>query len=130
YGGTGDEGAEDARRRRELLLDAARRLKVGLTTEEEAVASLARDLFAVGEVWYERPRLEAAFAPQLDRAIELVHVALRIAHLSTGTPDAPPDPSPPPDQLLAGVDVVLLAGGMSRVPYVTTRLRELFGPRP
>jgi molecular chaperone DnaK (HSP70) len=122
---------DDARRQRELLLDAARRLKVGLTTEEESVAVLPRDLFgAANEVWYERPRLEAAFAPQMDRAIELVHVALRIAHLSTGTPEAPPDPAPPPDQLLAGVDVVLLAGGMSRVPYVTHRLRQLFGPRP
>jgi molecular chaperone DnaK (HSP70) len=121
----------DARRRRDLLLDAARRLKVALTTEEEAVAPLARDLFApITEVWYQRPRLEAVFAPQMDRAVELVHVALRIAHLSTGTPDAPPEPAPSPEQLLAGVDVVLLAGGMSRVPYVTHRLRQLFGPRP
>jgi molecular chaperone DnaK (HSP70) len=121
----------NARRRRDLLLDAARRLKVALTTEEEAVAPLARDLFApITEVWYQRPRLQAVFAPQMDRAIELVHVALRIAHLSTGTPDTPPDPPPPPEQLLAGVDVVLLAGGMSRVPYVTHRLRQLFGPRP
>ncbi|MBX6752240.1 MAG: hypothetical protein IRY85_21695, partial [Micromonosporaceae bacterium] len=125
-----DADSADARRRRELLLRAARQVKVKLTTEEEAVAPLARDLFGVGEVWYDRPRLEAAFAPQMDRAIELVHVALRIAHLTTGTPDAPPDPSPPPDQLLAGVDVVLLAGGMSRVPYVTQRLRQLFGPTP
>ena len=126
-----DVGSANARRRRELLLDAARRLKVALTTEEEAVATLPRDLFgAANEVWYQRSRLEAAFAPQMDRAIELVHVALRIAHLSTGTPDAPPDPSPPLEQLLAGVDVVLLSGGMSRVPYVTHRLRQLFGPRP
>mgnify|MGYP002621231816 FL=1 len=117
-------------RQRDLLLRAARRLKVGLTTEEEAVAPLLREEFGVGEVWYERSRLEAAFAPQMDRAIELVHVALRIAHLSTGTPDAPPDPSPPPDQLLASVDVVLLAGGMCRVPYVAQRLRQLFGPTP
>jgi hypothetical protein len=125
-----DPDDPDARRQRDLLLDAARRLKLGLTTEEEAVAPLLREAFGASEVWYERARLEAAFAPQMDRAIELVHVALRIAHLSTGTPDAPPDPAPPPDQLLASVDVVLLAGGMSRVPYVTHRLRQLFGPAP
>ncbi len=114
---------------RELLLDAARRLKVWLTTEAESVVVLDRELFgAINEVWFGRDRLEELFAPQMDRAIELVLVALRAAHLTDLPPDVTPVGWPSPGQLLSGVDVMLLSGGMSRVPFVARRLREVLGP--
>jgi molecular chaperone DnaK (HSP70) len=115
--------------RRELLLDAARRLKERLSDQDEDVAVLRREEFPAGnEAWYDRPRLEAALAPQLDRAMESVLLALRIAYL-TGAPDATPVSWPPDEDLLGGVDVVLLSGGMSQVPAVADRLRKHFPPR-
>lgn len=110
--------------RRELLLDAARRLKVRLGTQDEHVVVLHRDTFpARNEAWYTRARLDAAFAPQLAEATHAVVVALRAAHLTAGgSRDWPATPA-----LLAGVDVVLLSGGMSRVPALAQYLRELFG---
>ena len=109
---------------RELLVDAARRLKVRLSTEEEDVVVLRRDLFPrQHEAWYSRSRLEAAFSPQLDEAAEGILVALRAAHLTAG---GTRDDWPSPRRLLAGVDTVLLSGGMSRVPSVTLYLRTLF----
>jgi molecular chaperone DnaK (HSP70) len=122
-----DLAVADARvgQQRELLLDAARRLKIRLTREVEDVVVLPRDLFgARNEAWYTRADLEAAFAAQLDRATESILVALRIAALAAPSTSRP---EPSPAELLATVDAVLLSGGMSRVPYVSQRLRTLFG---
>jgi molecular chaperone DnaK (HSP70) len=112
--------------RRELLLDAARRLKERLSIEDEDVVVLRREEFPIGnEAWYNRTRLAAALAPQLDRAMTAVLLALRTAYLSEA-PDTAPVSWPPHEQLLGGVDIVLLSGGMSRVPAVADRLRRDF----
>jgi molecular chaperone DnaK (HSP70) len=71
---------------RELLLDAARRLKVSLTTQERDVVVLPPDVFGRNETWYRREQLEAAFGPQLERAADCVAVALRAARLAESVP--------------------------------------------
>jgi molecular chaperone DnaK len=114
---------------RELLVDAARTLKVGLSTEEEFVVVLPPDVFGPNEIWYRRVQLNAVFAAQLDRAEEYLAGALRAARLTGLDPGSAYDIARAPvETLVEGVDVVLLSGGMSQVPYVGQRLRELFGP--
>jgi molecular chaperone DnaK (HSP70) len=94
---------------RELLVDAARRAKIALTDEEQHPVVLARDQFGPNETWYTRDRLAAVFAPQMDEAEACVAAVLRAASVAAD-----------------GIDVVVLAGGMSRVPYVQQRLRARF----
>jgi molecular chaperone DnaK len=114
----------------DLLLDAARRLKVELTRLAEDVVVLDPRVFGRNEVWYRRDQLDAAFAPQMDRAMECVASALRAARLTELPPDAAYDIARMPiEHLVGGVDVVLLSGGMSQVPLVERRIRAVF-PTP
>ncbi len=112
---------------RELLLDAATRLKVNLTTEQEDVVVLAPDLFGPNEIWYTREQLNEALAPQLNKAEEYIVRALRAARLTELAPGTTDELARMPvDTLTAGVDFVALSGGMSQIPYVAQRLRGLF----
>jgi hypothetical protein len=78
-------------------------------------------------VTYSRDMLEAAFKPLMDQAEETVIAALRSARLTEQAPGSPHDIRRVPlSRLLAGVDVVVLSGGMARVPYVAARMRALF----
>jgi molecular chaperone DnaK (HSP70) len=104
----------------ELLLDGARKLKVGLTTELRDVVVLPPDVFGPNELWYGREQLDAAFAPQLDRAVEYVTATLRAARLAEVGDGAGGGG--------AEIDYVVLSGGMSQIPYVAQRLRKLFPP--
>jgi hypothetical protein len=83
---------------------------------------LPRRLFGLSSLTYTRDQLNAAFSEQMDRAEIVVTAAVRAARITepdiTGTPTA---------EVLDGVDVVVLSGGMSRVPYVAERLGDLFG---
>jgi molecular chaperone DnaK (HSP70) len=101
---------------RELLVDAARRAKVALTEEEQHPVVLARDQFGPNEEWYTRDRLTGVFEPLMDEAEACVAAVLRAASLTSAA--------------TGGIDVVVLAGGMSRVPYVRRRLRALFAATP
>lgn len=114
--------------RRDLLLAAARTVKERLSETTEMIWAVDRSLFPNNEFSYTRDELETAFAPQWERAVACVRQALVIAHLTAHGRDDRQWPADP--DLLASVDLVLLAGGMSRVPLVRRRLRELFGPAP
>lgn len=110
------------RRARNRLRHAAQEAKVALTTEDVHDVVLPRRLFGLGSVAYTRDQLNAAFAEQMDRAEIVVTAALRAARITE--PDIARTPA---DEVVEGVDVVVLSGGMSRVPYVAERLRDLFG---
>jgi molecular chaperone DnaK (HSP70) len=114
-------------RARNRLPYVARAAKVGLSTETEFDVKLSRREFGRGSILYTRAQLEEVFAPQMDRAELCVSAALRAARLTglaAGT--AHEILRTPLDALTAEVDVVVLSGGMSQIPYVTQRLRELF----
>lgn len=120
------ENPESARA--ELRL-AARRVKLELSTEDEAPVTFSSLYFNSAEIWYTRQQLEAAFERQMDEAILAVGLALRAAKLTERSPgNIQTVARAPIEDLVAGVDVVVLAGGMSHVPYVRTRLEAMFGP--
>jgi molecular chaperone DnaK (HSP70) len=114
---------------REMLVDAARTLKVRLSTEDEDLVVLPAEMFGRNEVWYTREQLNRVFAPQLDRAEMYVSAALRAAQLAEpGAGTAYDLARTPIDELVERVDVVVLSGGMTQVPYVEERLRAFFTP--
>lgn len=118
-------------RARLRLADVAREAKLALTVDTEFDVSLPARLFGPrAEVTYTRERLEAAFKPLLDRAEETIVAALRTARLTEQQAGSPLDIRRAPlESLLAGIDAVVLSGGMARVPYVARRLRALFPER-
>lgn len=117
------DSLEFPRRARNRLRYAAQEAKVALTTEDEYDVVLPRRLFGIGSVTYTRDQLDVSFSGQMDRAEVVVTAALRAARISE-----PDIARTPVDEVVEGVDVVVLSGGMSRVPYVAQRLRELFPP--
>lgn len=125
-----DSLSKPERARRHLLHHAAPEAKISLSTEQEHPVVLSPRLFgSADEVWYTRQQLNAAFEPQMDHALQYVAVALRAARvteLAAGT--AADLLRVPIEELAAGVDVVLLSGGMSHAPYVMERMRGFFPP--
>jgi molecular chaperone DnaK (HSP70) len=116
-------------RARLRLLHAAREAKHALTTETETDIVLPRQLFGITSVLYTRAQLEEVFLDQIQRAEAQVVMALMVARLSETVSGTAGDIARTPwDDLAAGVDVVLLSGGMSQIPYVAERLGDLFGP--
>jgi molecular chaperone DnaK (HSP70) len=109
------------------LRDVARRIKVGLTTDDETPVALSRRYFDNAEIWYTRNQFNAVFEPQMDRAEDAVIATLRAARITERSPDSSYDISRTPvADLVGAVDVVVLSGGMSHVPYVRDRLMNLF----
>lgn len=112
---------------RALVLRAARRAKVTLSTELSTTVRVDPPYQALPTIRYSRERLENAFASQLRDAEGWVEAALRQARL---TQEQHPDPSALRKLRLADlasdVRFVLLAGGMSRIPAVESRLGALF----
>lgn len=112
------------------LRAAARAAKVELSLEDETPVNFSALHFGGAEVWYTRPQLEAAFTRQMDDAIDAVGLALRAAKLTERSSGNIHEVARASVQALAAeVDVVVLAGGMSHVPYVRARLAAMFGPR-
>jgi hypothetical protein len=112
---------------RDLLLRAAREVKLRLSTEEEEPIFLDRTIFGPNEIWYSRDQLNEIFQPQLDRAEHYIAAALRIARMVEEVAGSAYEISRLPiETLVSSVDVVVLSGGMSRVPYVKQRMQELF----
>jgi molecular chaperone DnaK (HSP70) len=116
-------------RARLRLLHAAREAKHALTLETETDIVLPRQLFGIASVPYTRAQLEEVFLDQMQRAEAQVVMALMVARLTDTVGGTARDIARTPwDELADGVDVVLLSGGMSQIPYVAERLRDLFGP--
>ncbi len=112
-------------RARARLQYAARDVKVGLSTVAELDVKLPRREFGIASVPYTRKQLNEVFAPQMDRAISQVVLALQVARLlSTGSVSEVA--GAPVESLVEDVDVVVLSGGMSQIPYVAQRLSQLF----
>lgn len=118
--------ASPARARGRLRL-AARATKVALSTAETDTVVLPRRLFGISSLAYHRKQLEELFAPQMDHAVQYVLAALRMARLTERLAGSTYEIMRlPAEQLVGDVAAVVLAGGMSRIPYVGQRLRELF----
>ncbi|WBC08355.1 Hsp70 family protein [Micromonospora sp. WMMA1947] len=111
-----------------LVMRAAREAKVNLSRlAEHRVVLPSRQLGAVPVLTYTREQLEEAFRPQMDEAERLVWAALRAARLTERESGSPEQlRALGPAELIRDVDYVLLAGGMSRIPYVGRRVGALF----
>jgi len=107
----------------------AREAKVLLSAKETQSIVFARDAFGgdrVPVVRYSRDRLEEIFRPHMDQAVEMVWDALRLARLTHVRGATVSEiVRTAPDLLARDVHHVILAGGMSRIPYVKRRLTEL-----
>jgi molecular chaperone DnaK (HSP70) len=75
---------------------------------------------------YDRARLEAVFAGQMDGAETLALTALRAARAAESAVTAARLRAVDRRSLAEDVDFVLLVGGMTRIPYVRRRLSALF----
>lgn len=125
------DGLGNPGRARIRLREEARVAKEELSGADEHPIVVAPPIFSrAAEVWYTRDQLNEAFQPQLERAEEAIALALRVARITERAGSAYDIARLPTDELVQGVDVVLLSGGMSRIPYVGQRLRWLFGPGP
>jgi molecular chaperone DnaK (HSP70) len=114
-------------RARAWLKDAARTTKVLLSASDEHPIVLSPQVFGrPAEIWYTRERLNEVFTPQMERAEDAVGLALRIARITETSASAYDIARAPIDELVEGVDVVLLSGGMCRIPFVRERLEWLF----
>lgn len=111
-----------------LVLREARTAKIQLSTQPRhriVFRGLATTQLPV--LAYTREQLEERFRPQMDQAVDLVWAALRAAKLTELGTRAPDElRRMDGDRLAADIDYVLLAGGMSRVPYVERRIGEIF----
>ncbi|WP_144120863.1 Hsp70 family protein [Catellatospora sichuanensis] len=109
------------------LLRAAREAKVRLSQAPSHSVVLPRTLGELPVLVYSREQLEEAFRPQMDVAEQLVWAALRAALLTvrgSGSPDELRRRGAA--ELVKDINYVLLAGGMSRIPYVERRIGALF----
>ncbi|MFG2099907.1 Hsp70 family protein [Micromonospora echinaurantiaca] len=113
---------------RVLVLRAARDAKVNLSRlPEHRIVLPSRGIGPVPILTYSREQLEEAFRPQMDAAEQLVWAALRAARLTERGNRSPSDlRAMGPAELSPDIDYVLLAGGMSRIPYVERRIGALF----
>lgn len=119
---------ERPRRARARLLHAARDVKIILSSVPEVDVKLPRREFGIASMPYRREQLNEVFSPQMDRAEQYLITALRVARLPGAADGSAFDIARVPVQeLTRDVDVVVLSGGMSRVPYVAERLGQLFG---
>lgn len=110
-----------------LLRLACERLKVQLTAATVAATDVGGDFADLPTLRYERTRLEAAFADQLNASVRLVHACLRATQLHNRSGNDPRLVRSIDQEVLGRtVTHVLLVGGMSRVPVVAARLAGEF----
>lgn len=128
-----EQGVDVARLRGSAHAEGALRRLARETKERLSFTSTHRILLpriffgSVAPVSYTRDRLEKIFTPQLEQAEQMLWHALRIARLthvrSGSTQEAlRTDPA----ELAGDIRYVLLAGGMSRIPYIRARIQEMF----
>jgi hypothetical protein len=116
------------------LRRAARVAKVELSSAQDTTVVVGHPTIEVPTFTYSRDELETAFRPQLDRALEVVRLALRAALMAQVKSPTDERSMTPVDarfysdeNLASGVQYVVLAGGMSHIPAVRERMGELFG---
>lgn len=110
-----------------LMLRAARQAKVALTRRREHRVVLPRVIGQAPALVYSRDRLERAFDPQMQAAEQLVWDTVRAARLTERGDRLPDDLRVlGPRELSQDINYVLLAGGMSRIPYVKRWVGSLF----
>jgi len=121
------DAIENQPRARVWLRDAARTTKELLSSNDEEPIVLSPQVFGrAAEIWYTRGQLNEVFMPHMERAEDAVGLALMIARITESAKSAYEIARMPMDLLVQGVDVVLLSGGMCRIPYVRQRLEWLF----
>ncbi|MFD6731081.1 Hsp70 family protein [Micromonospora aurantiaca] len=110
------------------LLREARVAKMRLSLAHTHPISLPHSLGKLPGLSYSREQLEEAFRPQMDEAEQLVWAALRAALLTERGSSRTPEELRRlgPADLAGSVKYVLLAGGMSQIPYVERRIGALF----
>ncbi|WP_327040864.1 Hsp70 family protein [Micromonospora ureilytica] len=113
---------------RALVLRAARDAKVSLSRlPEHRIVLPSRQIGHMPVLTYSREQLEEAFREQINNAEQLVWAALRAAQLTERGSRSPSElRAMGPAELSGDIDYVLLAGGMSRIPYVERRIGALF----
>ncbi|MEU6036055.1 Hsp70 family protein [Actinomadura sp. NPDC047616] len=111
-----------------VILREARKGKIQLSTRERhRILFQGVKTIQLPVVTYTRRQLEECFKPQMDEAVRLVWAALRAAKQTENFTHSPTGLREMRDDRLAGdIDYVLLAGGMSRIPYVRRRIGALF----
>ncbi|MET7419738.1 Hsp70 family protein [Dactylosporangium sp. NPDC005555] len=110
------------------LLRAARSAKEHLSQVPEYRVLLPRRTMGdLPSLTYRKEQLEEAFRPQLNRALTLVWAAIRAARLTERGGRSPEQlRAVDPIDLAQDIDYVLLAGGMSRIPYVEQQIGQAF----
>ncbi|MGI5243251.1 Hsp70 family protein [Dactylosporangium sp. CA-139066] len=111
-----------------VLLRAARAAKEHLSQmSEQRILVPRRPMGDMPVLTYRKEQLEEAFRPQMDRVLMLVWAAIRAARLTERGGRSPAQlRAVNPAELAKDVDYVLLAGGMSRIPYVEQRIGQEF----
>ena len=112
-------GAQDTVEKDQLTLRAARELKHALSNSVEAevrIAGLDRP------VRYTRRELETAFRPQLQEAMKFVFNVIRGSVARERDANYQQIRQSSEKKLAEGIDHILLAGGMSRIPCVREEL--------
>ncbi|GIH08026.1 hypothetical protein Rhe02_60930 [Rhizocola hellebori] len=121
------QAASNSRQARDRLRDSARAVKIDLTNYAQIDVALSKRIYGIATIPYSREQLNEVFAEQIDRAEFYIAAALRAARLAEpGAVSAHELLRTPINKLVENVDVVVLSGGMSQIPYVTERMRELF----
>jgi molecular chaperone DnaK (HSP70) len=91
---------------------AAREIKEGLSGGDPKYFFQFGPRLGRNIVWFSRYELDKAFEPLMNQALTVVSQALERAGHATAS----------------SIDVVILAGGMTRVPYLYQRVDRMFGP--
>lgn len=108
-----------------LLLDRAREIKETLSTDVSDRRALDPQSPIVLE--YDRDRLERAFEAQCKRALGLIESVVRAGKIrEQQSLPLSAIRSMTWEKASDGIDYVVLVGGMSRVPMLLARIRELF----
>ncbi|SVA94543.1 uncharacterized protein METZ01_LOCUS147397, partial [marine metagenome] len=116
---SGWSGEQDEVEKNQLTLRAARDLKHALTDTDEAVVRIPG---FDRPVPYTREQLEAAFRPQLEKAMEFVFNVIKMSMAREHHADYGLIRSLEEERLADEIHHILLAGGMSRIPRVSKEL--------
>lgn len=111
----------------QLAKRAARELKHLLSDSDEASVRIPGLREAVR---YTRPELEKAFQPQLNKAIRFAFTMIRTSLIRNREVAYGRIRAMKQKKLAAGIDHILLSGGMSHIPLIREELKRQFGREP
>ena len=124
---SGWSGEQDEVEKNQLTLRAARDLKHALSNTDEAVVRIPG---FDRPVPYTREQLEAAFRPQLEKAMEFVFNVIKMSMAREHHADYGLIRSLKEERLASEIHHILLAGGMSRIPLVSEELGQRLDKNP